>query len=520
MTGVHDTIGRDLVNHCVNDILVQGAEPLFFLDYLATGRLSPDVAEQIVDGHGARRAARTAARCSAARRRRCRASTPTASTTWPASSSAPSSARGSSTARRCVPGDVLLGLPSVGPAHQRLLAGPPHRVRPRSVCRSTAIVAELGETVGEALLRPHRSYLRGDAAAARRRALVKGMAHITGGGLTDNLPRILPARHRRARCDSASWPVPPLFRGSRAPGGVTQADQYRAFNMGIGLVVVAAAIDADALVVAALRQAGGRRCTTSASIVAGDPRRPLCLTARAAGAGAASACSCPAAARTCRRSSTPSATAGSTPPSPSSSPTCPTRRRSRRRAAAGIETLVAPAPRLGRAARPTTSSSSTALHARERGRRVPRRLHAASERPVPRAIPGPVLNVHPSLLPSFPGVDAPAPGARARRQGGRLHRAPRDAGTRCRADRAAGGRAGAPGRHARVAGGTHPRRGAPAPSRRRGAACWPAAGASTAGASSRPDRQSRVVDRSVSTATSGGQLIRTGTTTVPTPRLT
>ena len=197
MANQHRTIGADLVNHCVNDILVQGATPLFFLDYLATGRLSPDVAEQIVEGlaqglHGQR--------LRAARRRDggdARASTPTANTTSPASSSAPSIARRSSMAARSPPGDVLIGLPSNG-----------LHTNGYSLARKIAFdelkltvdshVPELGETVGDAFLRTHRSYLP-VIKPLLGSGLIKGMAHITGGGITDNLPRVLPAGHRGAR---------------------------------------------------------------------------------------------------------------------------------------------------------------------------------------------------------------------------------------------------------------------------------------------------------------------------------
>src|SRR5580765_4595214 len=189
MTGRHDTVGADLVNHCVNDIMVQGAVPLFFLDYLATGRLSPDVAEQVIAG--------VARGC---RENGC-------------------ALIGGETAempgfygdgeydiagfivgvverariidgRGVVAGDVLIGLPSAGLhtngyslARRVFFDVAGYDVR--------AVVPELGVTAGDALLAPHRSYLGAMKPLVADR-LIKGMAHITGGGITENLPRILP----------------------------------------------------------------------------------------------------------------------------------------------------------------------------------------------------------------------------------------------------------------------------------------------------------------------------------------
>jgi phosphoribosylformylglycinamidine cyclo-ligase len=233
MTGIHSSIGIDLVNHCVNDVLVQGAEPLFFLDYLATGRLDPDVAVQIVEG--------LAEGC---RQNGCAllggetAEMPgfykdgeydVAGFIVGAVSRA---AMIDSSA--IVPGDVLVGLPSSG-LHTngyslaRRIAFDVAGLKPDSV------VPELGRSIGEALLVPHRSYL----AAARpllSRRLVKGMAHITGGGITDNLPRILPAG-THAAIERSSWRPPGIFRWLQQAGSVPDEDMFRTFNMGIGLIV-------------------------------------------------------------------------------------------------------------------------------------------------------------------------------------------------------------------------------------------------------------------------------------------
>ena len=233
MAGVHDTIGRDLVNHCVNDILVQGATPLFFLDYLATGRLSPDVAEQIVIGLAA-----------ACRENGCAllggetAEMPGfyADGEYDVAGFIVGAVERASLVdgKGLVPGDVLLALPSVG------LHTNGYSLARRIAFENLGLtvdshVPELGETVGAAFLRPHKSYLRAVQPLLAAR-LVKGLAHITGGGITDNLPRILPAG-TAAEVRRGSWDVLPLFSWLADAGKVELDDQYRAFNMGVGLVV-------------------------------------------------------------------------------------------------------------------------------------------------------------------------------------------------------------------------------------------------------------------------------------------
>jgi phosphoribosylformylglycinamidine cyclo-ligase len=241
MAGVHDTIGVDLVNHCVNDVLVQGARPLFFLDYLATGRLAPDVAEQIVRGVSV-----------ACRENGC-------------------ALLGGETAempgfyadgeydvagfivglvgranivdgRHIAAGDMLVALPSSG-LHTNGYSLARRIVFERLGLRVDSHVAELGESVGAALLRPHRSYLRAIEPLLGR-GVIKGMAHITGGGITDNLPRTLP-EGRTFALDRGSWTIPPLFEWLQRGGEIADPEMFRAFNMGVGLILVCAATDTD-----------------------------------------------------------------------------------------------------------------------------------------------------------------------------------------------------------------------------------------------------------------------------------
>jgi len=244
MTGRHDTVGADLVNHCVNDILVQGAEPLFFLDYLATGRLAPAVAEQVIGG--------VARGC---RENGC-------------------ALIGGETAempgfyadgeydiagfivgvvdrakvidgKRIVPGDVLVALPSAG-LHTNGYSLARRVFFDAAGWDPDTFVPELGLTVADALLAPHRSYLR-VVRPMIDRGLVKGLAHITGGGITENLPRMLPDGCA-AEVDLQAWSMPAIFRVLQARGAIARDEMFRAFNMGVGLVIACAPRDAQRVI--------------------------------------------------------------------------------------------------------------------------------------------------------------------------------------------------------------------------------------------------------------------------------
>jgi phosphoribosylformylglycinamidine cyclo-ligase len=265
MTGRHNTIGADLVNHCVNDILVQGARPLFFLDYLATGRLSPDVAEQVVVGLS-----------NACRDNGC-ALIGGETAEMPGFYAEGEydvagfivgvvERRRIVDGRNITPGDVLIGVPSSG------LHTNGYSLARRvffELCGWTpaTVVPELGESLGDALLATHRSYLR-TLAPLLDAGIVKGMAHITGGGITDNLPRVLP-EGCAAHVDRRAWKVPALFELLRLRGRIADDEMFRAFNMGIGLILVCAAADQERAL-GLLAQSGEPAATVIGRIVPGE----------------------------------------------------------------------------------------------------------------------------------------------------------------------------------------------------------------------------------------------------------
>jgi phosphoribosylformylglycinamidine cyclo-ligase len=262
----HDTIGADLVNHCVNDILVQGAEPLFFLDYLATGQLSPKVAESIVGGIAA-----------ACRENSCAllggetAEMPGfyGEGEYDVAGFIVGAVDRSRliTGRTIAVGDLLVGVPSSG-LHTNGYSLARRVIFERLRLDVSSYVAELSRTVGDALLEPHRSYLPmiQPLLDARR---IKGMAHITGGGITDNLPRVLP-HGTAAVIDRSAWDVPPIFTWLQRGGSIPDDDMLRTFNMGIGLIIVTGRDQAEPLI-DELAARGGHNARVIGEVVPGEP---------------------------------------------------------------------------------------------------------------------------------------------------------------------------------------------------------------------------------------------------------
>lgn len=229
----HDTVGEDLVNHCVNDIAVEGAKPLFFLDYFATGKLEAGVAKQVVAGLA----------------RGCRQNGCAligGETAEMPGFYAPGEydlagfivgavERARLLGRRNVrAGDLLIALPSTG-LHTNGYSLARKLLFEVAGYSLESHLPELGCTVGEELLKVHRSYLA-VISALHERGLLHGAAHITGGGITDNTPRILPAG-LAAEIETAAWNVPPIFQLLRRIGNIPEADWRRTFNLGVGMIL-------------------------------------------------------------------------------------------------------------------------------------------------------------------------------------------------------------------------------------------------------------------------------------------
>jgi len=263
-TGVHNTVGRDLVNHCVNDILVQGARPLFFLDYIATGKLSTDIVASVIEGitNG------------------CRANGCVL--------------LGGETAempgfyqegeydiagfivgvvdqqkivdgKSIAAGDVLLALPSVG-LHTNGYSLARRLLFDVAGYAPDTELPELGMSVGEALLQSHVSYLR-PLDGLLDTKVIKGLAHITGGGLTDNIPRILP-EGTAVKINKGSWPVLPIYELMRKIGNVSDAEMYRTFNMGVGMVIVCSPENRE--LIKSHLESNGERCFKIGEVVEGS----------------------------------------------------------------------------------------------------------------------------------------------------------------------------------------------------------------------------------------------------------
>jgi len=256
----HDTIGQDLVNHCVNDIAVLGAEPLFFLDYIGMGKLAPRVFNGIITGL-ATACAKTGCALIGGETAQMPGMYADGEYDLVGCIVGAVEKDGAIDGSRIKPGDAIIGLASTG-LHTNGYSLARRILFAQMRARLDDYSSELGCTFGEELLKVHRNYwpiirkIREPRTAIRNS--LHGVAHITGGGFYDNIPRVLP-KNCKAVIHRGTWDVPPIFRLLQASGGVSDEEMHRVFNMGIGMTLIVDARSVAAVQKIATR-AGVRSC--------------------------------------------------------------------------------------------------------------------------------------------------------------------------------------------------------------------------------------------------------------------
>lgn len=264
MTGRHNTVGVDLVSHCTDDILVMGAEPLFFLDYIATGVLDPSVVGDIVEGlaRGCREAGCVLIGGETAEM---------PDFYQPGEYDLAGFIVGIADSSRLLQpdmvreGDVLIGLPSTG-LHTNGYSLARRLFFEELRMKADTWVKEFGKSVGEELLTPHKNYLP-SIRPLLSTGFLHGMAHITGGGIPGNLNRVLPG-DLDAVVDRSSWQVPPIFEFIREQGEIELPEMFRAFNMGIGMILIAGKSTEEQ--VQAMLRSGGESPVVLGQVVKGS----------------------------------------------------------------------------------------------------------------------------------------------------------------------------------------------------------------------------------------------------------
>ena len=243
MSGIHDSVGIDLVAMSVNDILTQGAEPLFFLDYFVCGKLDVEIAGAVVRGiaGGCREAG-----CALIGGETAEHPGDFSAGEYDLAGFVVGVVEKDKMINpdAIVAGDILIGLPSSG-LHSNGYSLARKALFEKGRLKVGQRIAELGRTLGEELLEPTRIYAKVTRALFAKHA-IKGAAHITGGGITGNLPRVLP-EGRRALIERSSWKVPPVFNLIQKIGGVAQREMDSTFNNGLGMILVVGKKDADSI---------------------------------------------------------------------------------------------------------------------------------------------------------------------------------------------------------------------------------------------------------------------------------